>query len=405
MRVYGYRWVMLAVTMGVNLTIQMLWIGYAPVASQAARYYGVSHLLIGLLAMAFMIAFIPLSLPASWAIDTLGMRRAVGFGAALMAAGGLLRGLAGPHYALVLVCTVAIAAAQPFLLNAWTTLAAVWFPMGERATAVGLVTLSNLVGTALGLVLSPVLVTVMALGSVQLVYGAAAAASAAAFLLLARARPATPPCEAGAEERALMLDGLKHALTVRPFLIYLAVVFVGMGVFNGVTTWVQDIVSPRGFSATDAGTLGALMLAGGVLGAVIMSAVSDRRRRRVRYLVLGLALCIPGLLAVTFARSTFVLFGGAAVFGFFLVSTSPIGMQFAAEITQPTPEGTSNGLIQLCGQTAVVFVYVMEALRTSSGSFTPGLLLAVALLALGALALTRLPERTQAIRPVAKEPA
>ena len=40
-------------------------------------------------------------------------------------------------------------------------------------------------------------------------------------------------------------------------------------------------------------------------------------------------------------------------------------MQYAAEVTQPTPEGTSNGLIQLFGQASVVFVYIMEALKTA----------------------------------------
>jgi hypothetical protein len=57
-------------------------------------------------------------------------------------------------------------------------------------------------------------------------------------------------------------------------------------------------------------------------------------------------------------------------------------MQYAAEVTNPTPEGTSNGLIQLFGQGAVVFVYIMEALKTSDGSFTPALLLAIGLLIL-----------------------
>ncbi len=45
-----------------------------------------------------------------------------------------------------------------------------------------------------------------------------------------------------------------------------------------------------------------------------------------------------------------------------------------------TPDGTSYGLIQLCGQASVVFVYVMEAMRTKDGSFTPSLLLATVLL-------------------------
>jgi hypothetical protein len=68
-RVYGYRWVVLAVFMLINLTMQMLWITYAPITGPAAQYYGVSEARVGLLAMAFMITFIPLSIPASWAIS------------------------------------------------------------------------------------------------------------------------------------------------------------------------------------------------------------------------------------------------------------------------------------------------------------------------------------------------
>jgi hypothetical protein len=86
------------------------------------------------------------------------------------------------------------------------------------------------------------------------------------------------------------------------------------------------------------------------------------------------------------------LFVSAFGLGFFLISISPIGMQYAAEITQPTPEGTSNGLIQLAGQLSVVFVYVMELLRLPDGSFTPSLLLSVGLLIVGALIITRMPD-------------
>jgi hypothetical protein len=57
------------------------------------------------------------------------------------------------------------------------------------------------------------------------------------------------------EARALMLDGLRHALTVRPFWLYLAVSFIGLGIFNGITTWVENIVRPRGFTPAEAGTL------------------------------------------------------------------------------------------------------------------------------------------------------
>jgi MFS family permease len=390
--VYGYRWVVLAVFMFINLTIQILWIAYAPITGPAAQFYGVSDLQIGLLAMSFMIAYIPLSLPVSWVIDTYGFRVAVSIGAVLMAAFGLLRGLAADNYALALGSTIGIAVAQPFLLNAWTKLPANWFVIEERATAVGLVTLANLVGTALGLILTPLLIEQMPISSVQLIYGGLAAVSTIFFIALARERPPTPPCPPELAARALMLDGLKHALTVRSFWLYLLVSFIGLGIFNGVTTWIEGIVRPRGFMPADAGMVGALMLLGGVLGAIIIPAISDRQQKRRRYLLLGMLLAIPGLIGLAFAQSYGLLLLSAFVLGFFLISTSPIGMQYAAQITYPTPEGTSNGLIQLFGQASVVFVFIMGALKGPDGSFTPALLLAIGLMLVSALLITQLCE-------------
>lgn len=389
-RLYRYRWVVLAAFMFINLTIQILWISYAPITGPAAEYYGVSDLQIGLLAMSFMIAFIPLSLPVSWAIDTYGMRITVSIGAVMMGIFGVLRGLAGSDYNLVLWCTFGIAAAQPFLLNAWTKVPANWFSISERATAVGLVTLANLVGTAIGMALTPVLVERVTIAEAQLFYGAFSLLSAVLFVLLARESPPTPPCPPGLEVRALMLDGLRNALKTRYFWYYLVISFIGFGIFNGITTWIEGIIRPRGFTPTDAGTLGALMLVGGVLGAVTLSPFSDRQRKRQRYILLGLALAIPGLVGITFGSGMLILGISAFGFGFFLISTSPIGMQYAAEVTYPTPEGTSNGLIQLFGQASVVFVYIMAAMKTPDGSFTPALLLAIGLLGISVLLATRL---------------
>ncbi len=391
-KLYKYRWVVLAVFMFINLTIQILWITYAPITGPAAKFYGVTDLKIGLFAMSFMIAFIPLSIPVSWIIDTYGFKRSVSIGAVLMGVFGLLRGFSGDNYTLVLCSTIGIAAAQPFLLNAWTKVPANWFAIEERATAVGLVTLSNLVGTAIGMVLTPILVETISIPNVQLIYGGIATFSAILFVVFAREKPATAPGPAGSEARALMLDGLKHALTVKSFWLYLFVSFVGLGIFNGVTTWVENIIRPRGLTPTDAGTLGALMLIGGVLGAVTIPPFSDKHHKRKPYILLGLLLAIPGLIGVTFATNRWLIFVSAFAMGFFLVSTSPIGMQYASEVTHPTPEGTSNGLIQLFGQASVVFVYIMEALKTSEGSFTPALLLAIGLIIVSALLVTQLKE-------------
>ncbi len=384
-KLYGYRWVVLASFMLVNIAIQILWISYAPISGPAAKFYNVNDLKIGLLAMLFMIAFLPLSLPVSWAIDTIGFKKSVSIGVILMGIFGLIRGIAGKNFNLVLISTIFLAISQPFLLNSWTKVAALWFSMEESATAVGLVTLSNLLGTAAGMALTPILIEKYSIPMVQLIYGVFAFISALIFIIFAKEKPPTPPCKEGEQVRALMLDGLKHAFKVKSFLIYLLISFIGMGIFNGILTWIENIIRPRGFTPIHAGTLGALILVGGILGALIMPVLSDKKKKRVFFIFLGFVLCFPGLLGLTYAKNEYLLYLSGFFMGFFLVSASPIGMQYAAEITRPTPEGTSNGIIQFFGQASVVFVYLMDALKTKNGSFTPALLLAFVLMIISSI--------------------
>jgi cyanate permease len=114
----------------------------------------------------------------------------------------------------------------------------------------------------------------------------------------------------------------------------------------------------------------------------VIPAFSDKQQKRQKFLVIAFIGAIPGLVGLIFVTTSMLLFSSAFIMGFFLVSAMPISMQYAAEVTYPTPEGTSNSLIQLFGQGAVVFVYVMEAMKTSDGSFTPSLLLALGLMLL-----------------------
>src|SRR5450759_3774935 len=128
-KIYGYRWVMLVVFMFIVAVNQLLWITFASITSDAVKFYGVSDLSIGLLSMSFMIVYIVVSIPASWIIDTYGIRVAVGIGATFTAVFGMLRGVWATNYTLVLIAQIGIAVGQPFVLNAVTTVAARWFPV------------------------------------------------------------------------------------------------------------------------------------------------------------------------------------------------------------------------------------------------------------------------------------
>jgi len=161
----------------------------------------------------------------------------------------------------------------------------------------------------------------------------------------------------------------------RDFLLLLAIFFIGLGMFNGVTTWIETIVRARGFSSAQAGLLGGLMLAGGILGAVAVPLISDALRRRKPFILMALIGLLPGLAGVTFATRPWLLLASGFLFGFFLLSAGPIGFQYGAEITLPAPEGTSNSLLLVMGQiSGILFIFGMEAFMAPSGSMTRSLI-------------------------------
>ena len=393
-KTYPYRWVELAVFMAINLTIQMLWICFAPITGPAARYYGVSDLQIGFLAMLFMIVYVPLSIPIAWAIDTIGYRKSVSLGAILMGVFGILRGIFAADYPLVVATTLGIAVAQPFMLNAVSTVAAKWFPIQERATASGLALVASFIGIAIGQVFAPLLLNQFGIPIMLLTFGLIAAVSSVLFLIFTREAPPTPPCPEGQETRALMLNGLKAMLKMRDVWFLLVIFLFGMGVFNGVTTWIEDIVRPKGFSPTQAGDFGGILLIGGIIGAIVIPALSDKFRMRKIFLIVGMAFAIPGMLGITFFSNYALLAAAMFIMGFFLMSLAPIGYQYAAEITYPAPEGTSNGLLNLAGQVSVVFIYAMEAFKGADGSFTNSLVILSGLMVVNVFLIIGLKEST-----------
>src|SRR5512135_748481 len=203
-KIYSYRWVMLVVFMFAIAINQLLWITFASITGDAAKFYGVSDLSIGLLSMSFMIVYIIVSIPASWVIDTYGIRVGVGIGAVLTAVFGLLRGVWASNYTLVLIAQIGVAIGQPFVLNAVTTVAARWFPIRERATASGMGSLAMYLGIFLGLAMTPYLTILFQIHGMLIAYGIASLVAALVFLGLARERPATPPCPPGMEVRSLV---------------------------------------------------------------------------------------------------------------------------------------------------------------------------------------------------------
>ncbi len=383
-KVYPSRWLMLGIYMLMVAVNQLLWITFAPITGDATSYYGVTDLWIGILSMCFMIVYIVVSIPASWIIDKYGIRAGVGTGAVFTGIFGLIRGFAGTDYNLLLLAQIGIAIGQPFILNAITKLAARWFPIEERATAAGLGTLAMYLGILLGMTLTPYLVIGSGISGMLYIYGFISISTAVLFILLMKEGPPTAPCRPDQEERSLVYDGLKQTMRTRDFLWLMVIFFIGLGVFNSVTTWIEDILRPRGFSATQAGITGGIMIMGGIVGALIIPFLSDRFKKRTPFIIVALTGATIGLAGITFATTYWLLLISGMTLGFFLLSAGPVGFQYGAEITFPASEGTSNGMLLLMGQiSGIAFIFGMDSFKSPvTGSMTPSLILLIGLMVL-----------------------
>lgn len=393
-KTYSYRWVVLFVFMLMMAMQQLLWITFAAITTDAAAFFKVSELSVGILSMVFMIIYIIASIPASWLIDTYGFHVAVGIGSILTGVFGLLRGLFPSNYVLVLIFQIGIAVGQPFIVNAVTKVAARWFPMNERGTASGLSWLAGYLGLIIGLVLTPYLIIGNNIPKMLLVYGIISLVSAVLFICFAKEYPPTPQCKPEEEERSLVFDGLKQMLVNKEFLFLMLIFFIGLGVFNGLSTWIENILKPRGFTSIQAGIIGGSMVLSGVIGSAIIPFLSDKIGNRVGFIILAIAGSIPGLIGITYAVSYPLVLTSAASLGFFMLSCAPLGFQYGAEIAYPAPEGTSSGILMMMGQiSGIIFIFGMDALKSSkTDSMTMPMNILIVLMLLTVLVCIKLKE-------------
>ncbi len=379
-KVYGYRWVVLAAFALINAIVQLNWIVFAPITVDCMALYNKSAFWIVLLSMSFMVVYIVASMPASYLIDRYGIRVGVGIGAVITGVFGYLRGVYADDYTMVAISQFALAVAQPFILNAITQVAAEWFPINERATASGITVLAQFVGIIVAMaVTKPLAQSFMAAEAVHLdmaavkgmlnVYGIASLVSAVIFILLVRDRPPTPPHSEADSERFDIKSGMRHMFKQKDMLLLLAIFFIGMGIFNTISTFIDLLLATKGYAVggNEAGNVGAIMMIAGILGAIVIPPISDRLRKRKFFFMMCGAGLFPGLMGLTFCTGYVPLLISSSIFGFFFMAAAPLGYQYAAEVSHPAPETVSQGMIVLGGQiSGTIFITLMALLGNIS---------------------------------------
>ncbi len=375
----SYRLVILIVYMLLTMAIQIQWLTHASVVRPAEVFYRGqfnpdSIFNIDFLAMSYMLVFLIMSFPASYVIDTLGIRKGLIIGAVLTIVFSLLKAVFASNFTGVLISQIGLAFAQPFIINAVTAVSVRWFPIEKRALAAGLATLAQYIGIIVAMLVTPQLVVSdpalpnygSGFTSMLMIYAIFSVVASVLLIVFVREKPVDSVFDS--EERYSFAKGLTYIFTQRDMLITIVLFLIGLGIMNAVSSMTDSIAQYLGVKDSN-GLIGGIMLIGGILGSLLLPALSDRFRKRKLFLVICMLGMIPGVVGMAFANQLgdslhsiyeIALFS-SFILGFFVMSAGPIGFQYAAEVCSPAPESTSQGILLWIGQVSgIVFVTMMS---------------------------------------------
>lgn len=393
-KIYKYRWVILAVYMYVQAINQVYCLNFAAVATYIQEHMNIPAMQIGSLVMVYNFVMVLLAIPVGLLVDRRGFKYCLGIGALFSGVFAMLRLVNPESYIVLLICQIGIGIGQPFIVLGVTKLAVTWFPQKEEATAVGLGTMALFLGMMVALGATPILVEAVGFRSMVLIYGILGIAGPILVYGLVKAKPEIPPGKIEVVEQVSNWEGIKRILKIRNFVILGFIILIGAGLFIGLSSWLEMILSElHQISMVDAGTIGAVLMLSAIIGCILIPILSDKIMRRKPFVLLasvvGVVCAIVSILANGFALNMINII----ILGLLLVSVNPILFTMATEIVGARFAGISIGYLQLLAQIGgIIFVFLVEALHGATGSYIVPLASLAVLMGVGFVLATQLKE-------------
>ena len=230
--------------------------------------------------------------------------------------GALLRAVNPDSYGWVLAGQVVLSVGQPLVLNATTKVAARWFPATERTRAIAVGSGAQFLGILIAATTAGAL---MDAGGLSLLLGVHAAVATVGAVALVVALALVPPAFAPDAGPAPSLSWLRHD---RLLLKLAAMLFVGVGLFNALATWLDPILADLGMPNAG-GTIIATTTIAGLVGTAVLPDLAARRDRRRTVLLTTTVLAVVTFPLVSVLPTLWLVAVALAVVGFFLLAGCP----------------------------------------------------------------------------------
>ncbi|KAI9888592.1 MAG: hypothetical protein M1814_006639 [Vezdaea aestivalis] len=379
-KVYKRRWFGLAQLVLLNAVVSWDWLSFAAVSAASAAFFGVTESATTWLSTLFMFAFLLSSPCAVYLLNRGGPKSSIVAASCLLLVGNWIRygSVTGGanRFGGVIVGQILTGFAQPFVLAAPTRYSDLWFTADGRIPATAVASLANPFGGALGQLINPFWVSKPSEIPNMVLYVSIISSVASIPSFFIPRSPPTPPCPSAAEPKIPLRLTLRRLSTSLEFYLVFIPFIVYVGLFNAFSSLIAQILSPYGFSAMDAGLVGALLIAVGLLFSAITSPLVARKPRLVvptiKTLVPVIALSYILFIIAPPTRSVGAPYAIAALMGSASFALVPIALEFLVDLAHPaSPEVTSTAAWaggQLLGG---VFLVIMTALKADGKDDPP----------------------------------
>jgi len=377
----SFRWIVLLLFMVVALLSQVLWLSFAPISSEMAELFHVTTFDISLLSLVWPIVFVITAIPVGIFIDKRGFKKSVGLGAVFIAVFSVVRifsTINGYNFTLLLISQICAAVSQPFIFGSITKLAVSWFPEKEQGLATGLGTIGLFLGMMLALVLTPFLYLTFGITNMLVILACISCAGSFLFLIFAREGNVVDSAEASS---AFTIKDIWTLSKKRDFAILEYGFFVCVGGFTAILTWLEVMLnSLHGISIDQAGIAGGVMILGGIIGSIVIPALSDKFKKIKAFVLVDLAIGIIAFYFIGIFEDFLFLVMICFIIGFFLMSALPLVLQISNRITGFGMEGRASSLLWFFSQLgSILLIAIIEPVQLYWGSYLSSIILIVIL--------------------------
>lgn len=378
-RVYKIRWFGLTQLILLNIVVSWDWLSFSAVANTAADFYSTNPSIINWLSTGFLFAFVAASPATIWALHTGGPRLAIITASVLILVGNWIR-YAGtrtspPNFGLTMFGQILIGLAQPFVLSAPTRFSDIWFTPSGRVSATAIASLANPFGGALGQLINPFLASKASDIPNMVLYVAIISTVASIPSFFIPAKPPTPVSASSTHPAPGLRDTLKILGTNPTFYLLILPFAVYVGFFNSLSSLLTQVMTPYGFSETESGIAGAVLILVGLVSAAITSPIMDRTKAYLFFIKITvplIALCYLAFIWAPGTRSLVAPYVILAVLGAASFSLVPVALEWLVEVTWPVGPEAGSTISWTGGQLlGGIFIVVSDTLKEGSEGDPP----------------------------------